>query len=245
MPNVNKVVYGNDTIIDLTSDTVTPSDVLNSKSFHDASGTLRTGSADLSKYYSTDDTADTDIDSFDYVPFYDTSATTKKKITWSSLLSKAKTYFDTLYDWYAGYGLFKVGNNLSVINHSLIEAKTNTDTSTTFNYKVSRTRKEVSGSIGFYDEIVPDSMYADETATLSTSTDTTIVFDGSGMTMLSQGATMVMDYIISSTSEISVFCSIYGLNPKSVTVDGTNNTCTVVFPPYTSAEQITCRIRVN
>lgn len=46
--NVNKVVYGNDTIIDLTSDTITPSDVLNSKSFHDASGTLRTGSADIS-----------------------------------------------------------------------------------------------------------------------------------------------------------------------------------------------------
>lgn len=48
MPNVNKVVYGNDTLIDLTSDTVTASDVLNSKSFHDASGTLRTGSADIS-----------------------------------------------------------------------------------------------------------------------------------------------------------------------------------------------------
>lgn len=45
---VNKVVYGNTTLIDLTSDTVTPSDVLNSKSFHDASGTLRSGSADIS-----------------------------------------------------------------------------------------------------------------------------------------------------------------------------------------------------
>ena len=48
MPNINKVIYGNNTLIDLTSDTITPSDVLNSKSFHDASGTLRTGSADIS-----------------------------------------------------------------------------------------------------------------------------------------------------------------------------------------------------
>ena len=45
---INKVVYGNDTIIDLTNDTVTPSDVLNSKTFHDKSGTLQVGSATLS-----------------------------------------------------------------------------------------------------------------------------------------------------------------------------------------------------
>ena len=97
MPNVNKVVYGNDTIIDLTSDTVTPSDVLNSKSFHDASGTLRTGSADLSKYYSTDDTAETTLDDADYIPFYDTSATAKRKTLWSNIKSVLKTYFDTVY----------------------------------------------------------------------------------------------------------------------------------------------------
>ena len=46
--NINKVIYGNDTLIDLTGDTVTQADVLNSKSFHDASGTLRTGTADIS-----------------------------------------------------------------------------------------------------------------------------------------------------------------------------------------------------
>lgn len=46
--NINKVIYGNDTLIDLTGDTVTQADVLNSKSFHDASGTLRTGTGDIS-----------------------------------------------------------------------------------------------------------------------------------------------------------------------------------------------------
>lgn len=40
----NKVVYGNTTLIDLTSDTVTPSDVANGVTFHDRSGTAQTGS---------------------------------------------------------------------------------------------------------------------------------------------------------------------------------------------------------
>lgn len=56
--HINKVIYGNDTLIDLTSDTVTQADVLNSKSFHDASGTLRTGTADISGKADLTDLAD-------------------------------------------------------------------------------------------------------------------------------------------------------------------------------------------
>ena len=41
---VNKVVYGDDTLIDLTEDTVTPEDVLNGVSFHSADGEQKTGS---------------------------------------------------------------------------------------------------------------------------------------------------------------------------------------------------------
>ena len=44
----NKVVYGNQTLIDLTNDTVTPSDVLSGATFHDKSGALRSGSLDIS-----------------------------------------------------------------------------------------------------------------------------------------------------------------------------------------------------
>jgi len=40
---INKVVYGNNTLIDLTSDTVTADKVSSGYTFHDASGTLRTG----------------------------------------------------------------------------------------------------------------------------------------------------------------------------------------------------------
>lgn len=41
---VNKVIYGGNTLIDLTGDTVTASDVLATKTFHDKSGASVTGS---------------------------------------------------------------------------------------------------------------------------------------------------------------------------------------------------------
>ena len=41
--NINKVVYGNDTLIDLTADTVTASDVLSGVTFHTRSGASATG----------------------------------------------------------------------------------------------------------------------------------------------------------------------------------------------------------
>ena len=40
---VNKVIYGGSTLIDLTSDTIEASDVINSKTFHDKSGAVVTG----------------------------------------------------------------------------------------------------------------------------------------------------------------------------------------------------------
>lgn len=49
MPNqyVNKVIYGNTTLIDLTSDTVTEEKVLSGYSFHKADGSTVTGSCDF------------------------------------------------------------------------------------------------------------------------------------------------------------------------------------------------------
>lgn len=42
-PYVNKVVYGGSTLIDLTGDTITAADVINSKTFHLKSGAAATG----------------------------------------------------------------------------------------------------------------------------------------------------------------------------------------------------------
>lgn len=51
----------------------------------------------LSNKYGTDDTAETAIDDADFFPFYDSSATAKRKSLWSNIKAVLKTYFDTLY----------------------------------------------------------------------------------------------------------------------------------------------------
>ena len=43
MPEINKVIYGGNTLIDLTGDTVTASDLAYGKTAHDKSGTVITG----------------------------------------------------------------------------------------------------------------------------------------------------------------------------------------------------------
>ena len=52
----------------------------------------------IANCYETTDTAETTLADDDYVPFYDTSATAKRKTLWSNIKSVLKTYFDTLYN---------------------------------------------------------------------------------------------------------------------------------------------------
>lgn len=99
-PNVNKVIYGNTTVMDISDTTATEGDVVSGKTFYKASGAKATGSAvipDISNCYQTTDTAETDIQDADYFPFYDTSAGGKRKSLWSNIKAKLKAYFDTLY----------------------------------------------------------------------------------------------------------------------------------------------------
>lgn len=53
---INKVVFGNQTLIDLTADTITPADLANGVTAHDASGASITGTSTLDSDTS-DDTA--------------------------------------------------------------------------------------------------------------------------------------------------------------------------------------------
>lgn len=59
-------------------------------------------STDASVYRSAD-TAETTIADDDYFPFYDNSASAKKKSLWSNIKSVLKTYFDTLYPSVGGH----------------------------------------------------------------------------------------------------------------------------------------------
>ncbi|MBO7716082.1 MAG: hypothetical protein J6S85_21135, partial [Methanobrevibacter sp.] len=52
---------------------------------------------ELNKKYDINDTAETTIDNADYIPFYDTSATAKRKSTWENIKSVLKNYFDGYY----------------------------------------------------------------------------------------------------------------------------------------------------
>lgn len=104
-PNVNKVVYGDQTVMDITDTTAEPETVLEGEVFYDKSGTRQTGSAvipDISNCYQTTDTAETAIADNDYFPFYDTSATAKRKTLWSNIKAKLKAYFDGIYSTFSG-----------------------------------------------------------------------------------------------------------------------------------------------
>ena len=102
-PYVNKVVYGNDVVMDITDTTAEEGDVVSGKTFYKASGAKTTGSAvipDISNCYQTTDTAETDIQDGDYFPFFDISAETsgaKRKTLWSNIKNKLRSYFTGYY----------------------------------------------------------------------------------------------------------------------------------------------------
>ena len=62
-----------------------------------AAGATAVQPSGLNNYYSTADTAETDLQDADYFPFYDSSVTAKRKTLWSNIKAKLKSYFDTIY----------------------------------------------------------------------------------------------------------------------------------------------------
>lgn len=58
---INKVIYGGQTLIDLTSDTVSASDILTGKTAHDKSGAIITGTCDYDSNTSNDTATSSDI----------------------------------------------------------------------------------------------------------------------------------------------------------------------------------------
>lgn len=58
-PYVNKVVFGDNTVMDISGDTATPSDVLKGETFHDKSGALQVGTLSLDEFATIDLIKDT------------------------------------------------------------------------------------------------------------------------------------------------------------------------------------------
>lgn len=79
MTVANKIIYGNNTLIDLTGDTATAADVLSGKTFHLASGVQATGNLNVYKL----DTISS------------SNTTTNKSIVFSSMLGEPQAFVVT------------------------------------------------------------------------------------------------------------------------------------------------------
>lgn len=76
------------------------------------------GEFDDSTLYSIEDEAETTLADADYFPFYDVSASTKKKSLWSNIKSVLKTYFDSLYN-----PKLTAGQSIEITNENVINAQ--------------------------------------------------------------------------------------------------------------------------
>lgn len=97
-PNVNKVVYGSDTLIDLTGDTATAADVLAGKTFHLASGAQATGTASggqatiTGEYASSTKTLTVDVDGTLATWWGGVGAELMGETRWSAAVSEAANW---------------------------------------------------------------------------------------------------------------------------------------------------------
>lgn len=121
-----------------------------------------------------------------------------------------------------GSGLTVSSDTLSADIQSVSLTRYNTASSTTASYQ------KVTANGSSVGSIITGSMYMEQTKTLSTSSTTTYTFTNSNIT---------------TSSAIDVYTDIYGVNPSSVSVS--SGTCTVVFPKYSSATSMACRIYIK
>lgn len=97
-PYVNKVEFGNRTVMDISDTTAEEADVADGEVFYKGTGERAVGSG---SYYSPNDTTESTIEDIladnDLMPFYDTSATTKKNSTWANIKAKLQAFFSNLF----------------------------------------------------------------------------------------------------------------------------------------------------
>lgn len=111
----------------------------------DETGNLTDSGSKASDFYQTNDEAESDIDDLDYVPFYDTSATAKKKTLWSTIKSALRIYFDGRYNKY--------------LENSSVTLSTSTTTTVTFTDAAITADSVIDFACTVWD-LVPDDMTA-------------------------------------------------------------------------------------
>lgn len=112
-PYVNKVIYGDDTVMDISDTTANEGDVAEGEIFYKGSGQRATGTG---RYYSPNDSEGTVIDDSDYIPFYDASATSKKNALWSTIKTKIKDFLEPIYTKLVADTVGWTGKNLLPLN---------------------------------------------------------------------------------------------------------------------------------
>ena len=95
-PYVNKVEYGNQTVMDISDTTVEESDVAEGEVFYKATGERSAGTGN---YYSPNDATSSSIFNDDYIPYYRVSNRQKNNMTFSNFVqvikSRLRSYFST------------------------------------------------------------------------------------------------------------------------------------------------------
>lgn len=117
------------------------------------------GKADSTSAYLTTDTAETTLADGDSFPFYDASASAKRKTLWSNIKSVLKTYFDTLYKGINVHDAWSevtskpfntVGDSLTTASNALKVNTTFSDASTRANIASGETIPTILGKIKKY-----------------------------------------------------------------------------------------------
>ena len=147
--------------------------------------------------YHVGDTNESNLADDDYFPFYDTSATAKRKSSWGNIKSKI-AYVNNLS--FVTESEDDVVNLITIVKKYLVLAK--------------------SDGTSVRDVI---EIHFEKYVTLSTSSTTTVTFTNPAFT---------------SSSAVDYGCSVYGIFPDDIVIDGTTHTCTVTMPKVDTAVRV-------
>lgn len=165
--------------------------------------------------YQTDDSAETALADGDYFPFYDTSASGKRKTLWSNIKSVLKTYFDTLYKGASAHDAWSdvtskpfntVGSGLTVTNNALTASVQSVAINNTGTASATAVRYQRVGVNGSYTEI-QGTKYLEATSYATSGSERYFDFTNSAIT---------------SSAVFDVYCDVPLVSPTQMVQSGTN-----------------------